>query len=340
MRLIKILYWLLGLGLLVVVVSQVNPSDVWAEASGIGWGMAVVLGLYFSAFLIDSFTWLMAMEGVPPSARWLYRCFKVRMVGEVFNNVIPAAGIGGEPLKADLVKKHYGVGYREGIASLILAKTINTVSMVAFLAIGFVLIWGSDDLDMNYKLAGGAGLLVFVVGTVLFYAIQRWKMTTLAGTWLARFRFARRLEGGLHHIHDMDERLMRFYTAHRARFAGALFLAWINWVLGAVEIYFVLAFLGHPVSMAEAWIIEAAAQLVRNALFFIPLSLGAQEGAFLVVCAAITGSPTLGLAVAVVRRMREVLWLLWGATLGGIYALRSGLGAPDADTNADGGPIP
>jgi hypothetical protein len=35
-----------------------------------------------------------------------------------------------------------------------------------------------------------------------------------------------------------------------------------------------------------------------------------------VVCAALTGSPTLGLAVALVRRVREIIWIVWGLGLG------------------------
>lgn len=328
MRAVKILYWLLGLALLVAVVSQVDVVEVWNHASQVGWGLTVLLALYFTAFVIDSYTWQMAMEGVSLGPRWLYRCFKVRMVGEVFNTVIPAAGMGGEPVKAELLKKHYGLGYREGIASIILGKTINMLSMVIFLAMGFALMWSSEALGASYKLIGGAGLAAFIVGGGLFYAVQRWKVTSLAGTWLARFSFARRLDEVLHHISDMDERLVRFYTAHRGRFLAALFLAWINWVLGAAEVYYAMIFLGHPVTWAEAWIIEAAAQLVRNGLFFIPATIGAQEGTFLVVCAAITGSPPLGVAVAVVRRFREVTWLAWGAALGGIFALRSASAPP------------
>ena len=111
-------------------------------------------------------------------------------------------------------------------------------------------------------------------------------------------------------------------------------LAFVNWLLGAVEIYYTLLFLGHPISWADAWIIEAVAQLVRTGTFFIPASIGAQEGAFLLVCGAITGSPTLGVSVSVVRRLREVIWIVWGFTLGSILSMKPGL-VPEGD--GDGG---
>jgi uncharacterized protein (TIRG00374 family) len=322
LRLAKFAYLLFGVGLLVLVAVQVDLGEVWDEARRVGWGMLWLLLLYFAAFLIDSYTWQMALVEVPLGPRWLYRTWKVRMVGEVFNTVIPAAGMGGEPVKAELLKKYYGIGYRESMASLILGKTINTVAMVLFLAMGFVLMWGIPQLGPAFHWVAGLGLGAFAVGTWLFYAVQRWRISSLAGTWLARFRVARRLEDVLHHIHDMDERLVRFYTRYRLRFVLALVLAWLNWVLGAVEIYYMMEFLGRPVSLAEAWVIESAAQLVRAGAFLIPAGIGAQEGTFLVVLTAMTGSPALGAAVAVVRRFREVLWLAWGVLLGFLFSLQ------------------
>ncbi|MEO5336931.1 MAG: lysylphosphatidylglycerol synthase domain-containing protein [Magnetospirillum sp. WYHS-4] len=319
LRLARILYWLLALGLLGLVLFQVDLAAAWDQAWQVGWGMLWLLALYFAAFLIDSYTWQMALVEVSLGPRWLYRTWKVRMVGEVFNTVIPAAGFGGEPVKAELLKKHYGIDYRAGAASLILAKTINTLALVLFLAVGFALMWGAPQLGSAFHWVAAAGLGAFALGAWLFYAVQRWQASSLAGTWLAGFRFARRFDDALHHVRDMDERLMRFYTRYKGRFAGALFLAWVNWALGAVEIYYTLLFLGHPVTLAEAWIIESATQLVRAGAFFIPAGIGAQEGTFLVILAAMTGSPTLGAAVAVVRRFREVLWLVWGALLGFLF---------------------
>ena len=64
-------------------------------------------------------------------------------------------------------------------------------------------------------------------------------------------------------------------------------------------------------SFWEAWITEATEQLVRAGLFFISAGIGAQEGAFLLICTVITGLSVLGSAMFVVCRIREVLWILW-----------------------------
>lgn len=322
MRHLKFAYLLIGIAILALVVGEIELEEVAALVVRVGWGIAAVVGVYFLAFVIDSFTWQMALTGVPLDAVWLYRMWKVRMVGEVFNTVLPAAGMGGEPVKAVLLKKHYGVGYREGTASLILAKTINMIALVVFLSVGFVLMAYSPALPGSYKSAAGLGLGAFALGIFLFFAIQRLKISSVAGSWIGRRRLGRRIEGLLHHIRDMDDRLAGFYSGHGVRFAGAIGLALVNWLLGAVEIYVTMIFLGRPISLADAWIIESAAQLVRAGTFFIPASIGAQEGVFLLVYGAMTGSPALGAAVAVVRRLREIIWILWGLLLGSIYTFK------------------
>ena len=48
-----------------------------------------------------------------------------------------------------------------------------------------------------------------------------------------------------------------------------------------------------------------------------------------------TGSPALGVAVAVVRRIREIVWIVWGMGLGLMYTLKP---AAEPVTAAEGKP--
>ncbi len=312
MRLFKIIFLIAGLVLLGWVIRETNLEETFDLVSQIGFGFLLVLFTYFLAFLFDSVTWQMTVLSAPLNAKWLYRFFQMRLAGEAFNNTLPAASMGGEPLKAVLLKTHFGIGYREGVASLILARTINTVSLFLFLMVGFILMLESAVLDQKYNSIAGIGLGVLTVLIALFYAVQRFKVASRSSEALSKNKWFHWLNGVLHHIKDVDEKLVEFYTAHHARAALAFVLAFTNWILGVAEIWITMFFLGHPISLTDAWIIEAVAQLVRASTFFIPASIGAQEGAFLIIGTAVTGSPTLGFAIAVVRRAREIIWVAWG----------------------------
>ncbi len=319
----KAIFIVAGLGLLAAVFSGVDTGKVWDSAASVGWGMLVVLGLYLLAFSIDSVSWLLALTWAPLNSRWGWRTWAVRMVGETYNNIIPAASMGGEPVKAVLLKRHYGVPYHDSTASLILAKTINMVGLCLFLAVGFALMMQSPKLSEAYKHTAGVGFVALMVATALFFAVQRYRIGSVASGWLGRRMLSDKIDAIVTQIRSMDETLVQFYTRHRPRLVGALALAFFNWVLGVAEIYYVLWLLDAPITWAEAWIIEAVAQMVRSGTFFIPLSIGAQEGVFLLVAGTITGAPELGLSVGLIRRCREMIWIAWGYVLGVWYTSRT-----------------
>ena len=317
MKNLKFLYLLIGLGLLALVLAHTDLGQLWDQTVLVGWGIGVILAIYLAAFILDSISWQLALLSLNFDLSNTYKIWKIRMVGEAVNNTTPLATMGGEPVKAVLLKKHFSMGYREGTASLIIAKTTNLLALVVFLVAGFGFMIATEALPSSYNLVAGAGLVAFTAGILLFFLVQRYKISSLAGTWIARTRLGRFLEDLLHHVHDMEDRLIHFYICHSRRFLLALALALANWVIGALELYVTLWFLGHPVTFSEAWIIEAIAQLVRSGAFFIPGALGVQEGAFMIVIEAMTGRGVLGLAVAMIRRFREIVWIAWGMLLGG-----------------------
>ena len=73
MRLLKTLYFLIGVALLATVLMQIDGGEVMARVREVGWGLAVVLGLYFAAFSIDSLTWLLTLTSITLSVKGLYR---------------------------------------------------------------------------------------------------------------------------------------------------------------------------------------------------------------------------------------------------------------------------
>ena len=311
-RRLKFLLLAIGMGLVIFILSEMNFRETIQLLHRIQFGFVFILFLYFLAFLIDTFTWQLTLKEIPLTATWIYRFFKMRLAGEAFNNLTPFAGMGGEPVKAMLLKQYYGIGYRDGIASLILTKTINVVALILFLVIGFLFVLDSTDLNIKYKTAAGVGLTTFSIGVILFFLVQRLRVTSSTGGFLFRLGMQTRVLGAIKHIKTVEDRLVAFYVEQRIRLIWALVFALGNWILGAFEIFYTMQFLGYPVSMVDAWIIEAITQLVRAGTFFIPASIGAQEGVLVVIGAAITGSTTAGFTTAIVRRIREVIWITWG----------------------------
>ena len=316
MQKVRIAFLLVGVALLGVIVVNTDMAGALRLVSQVGWGIALPLLVFFVTFLGDTVCWQITLRGVPPGARWFFRLWAVRMIGEAFNNTLPAAGLGGEPVKAVLLKRHFGLDYAEGTASLFAAKTVNMIALVAFLAAGLVLMLREDRVPVELQWAGGLGLAVLAGSIVGFFAVQRFGVSSLSLKWLTGRTGGRRLSAALAPVAAVEACFEAFYARSHARFAAALAVALAVWVFSIAEVYAALALLGYPISWTEAWIVEAAVQLVRAVAFFIPAGLGALDGTLLVLCTIFTGAPTAGAAVVLLRRLRDILWIGAGFGLG------------------------
>ena len=316
-KVVKWLFLIFGLGMLALAINETSVEETILHLTKISWqGILVVLVLYSLAFLIDTITWTITIISLPVNMYSIWKTFLVRIVGEAFNNTIPAGGVGGEPVKAILLKAKLGIGYRDGAVSLVLAKTINMLALSLFLILGFLIMMSSSKLSTDAKQVALFGLIGIVTLTALFFLIQNVYFATRVSRFFTSLRLGYKFKAIHEHIKDFDKQISHFYRSFTGRFGLSIILAIINWLLGVVEIYIAMHFLGSPVSWAEAYIIESVTQMVRLGTFFIPMSLGAQEGAFLLVVSAITGSSSIGLALGIVRRIREIIWIGLGLLVG------------------------
>ncbi|MDR3528573.1 MAG: lysylphosphatidylglycerol synthase domain-containing protein [Rhizomicrobium sp.] len=79
------------------------------------------------------------------------------------------------------------------------------------------------------------------------------------------------------------------------------------WFLGSLETYVVFALLHHPVTLAEAVVIDSLANTLKTFAVFIPAAAGVQEGAYVLICAALGIGAAPAMAFSLARRARELL---------------------------------
>jgi uncharacterized protein (TIRG00374 family) len=310
MKLFRLLFLALGLGLFGLVLAQADLNAVADHVGRLGWAGALgIPAVSLLPTLADTWSWQIVFTPPRPGWGWFIKLWKVRMVGAAIGKLTPAVGLAGEPVKAMILKRIYALRYREGVASLLIAKTANLMAFVVFVAIGMTLAFAGNRLPEGYRVLAAAGFAVLAIGIGGMFAVQRLRMLSALGTWFSRRQLGRRIGRILHHLDDLDDRLMHAYTRDRARFLAATFLAVLHWVLGAVELYLIFWFLGHSITVSEAIVVATMVDLVRAGTFFIPASIGAEEATLALVVTSITGEAGLGLAVAFVRRYRELLWI-------------------------------
>lgn len=324
---------LLGGLLLAGVVRDTDLGEVWRHLAHLGaGGIAALLAVHAARTLADATSWLLTLPSVRPSPRWVWRAWTVLLAASALELVTP---LGGEPMKAVVLKRHYGVPYTETGASLVLTRTTDMLAVILFVGLGGWLVLGTGLLPRAEELTGLAGFGVFVLAAVCFVTAQRTHGFSRIAARLGGLRFGRRLGdraiAALAPLTAVEDVLIEFYTRRRARLGLSVAAALAELTLGAIADWLALSLLGHPATLHDALVIQSVVLLVTTTLFFVPANLGTQEGALVLICGALLGSPALGLALAAIRRARDLVWIGGGLVIGSAFSMSLPDTVPDSE---------
>lgn len=308
-RIVRVIFLLVGLGLIALLLTQVEVGAVQTHIREMGWSFPLILLPYAAVYLCDTLGWRYAFGRPPPVS--FPTLFLIRSAGEAINNLTPFAYMGGEPIKAHLLTRSQ-VPIVEGMAASILAKLIITMAQFVFVLLGgTIAISYLADREILWGLAVillGAGVLL--VG--LTYGLRRGLFVRLHRV-LTRWRVGLPLLRSVQEqMRRLDDTIIAMYRLHRRRLLLALFFHFLGWMLGTLEVFAIFAAVGRPIGLPEALAIEALVSVAKGVAFFIPGSLGVQEGGNVLLFAAFGFSTGLGLTFSLVRRVREVLWISLG----------------------------
>jgi len=270
----------------------------------------MVLLFYVVIFGLDTLGWKFALRPQVQSRIPWARLFRARLAGEAVNYVTPTAWIGGEPVKAWILSRRHGVPIQDGMASVVIAKTTFTLSMVLFIVIGLVVTVVTQPVSPALMRWVWVILPILTVLIGLFVGVQFLQPFRRGLEILSRLLpWFRKVETKMH---EWDRSIVSFYRQAPSSVFWSLGFHFLGWLAGAVEVYLILHFLHLPVSWATAFSIEALWVLLRSGAFLIPASIGASEGFLLLICSGLGVSSVTGLALGLIRRAREITWMSLG----------------------------
>jgi putative membrane protein len=325
MRYVRFGLLLLGVTVFAFVVARSDPTAVRSSLSRLSWGLAIVLVLPHSMVTIfDTLGWRFAFLRDAVAFRAL---LPARLAGEAVNMATPTAALGGEAVKAWLLRGH--VPLDESLPSVVISKTTITIAQGVFLLLGVAL--AGPTLPPDSPLLYGMQWLLALETVALagFVIAQAQGLLGWSGRVLSRLG---RLQAFVGHdvLLRVDGGLKQFYRDEPRRLLLSIVCHLIAWLLGAVETYWILRLLGVEVSLMTATVIEAFGAAVRVAAFPIPAGLGALEGGYVATFAALGLGSAAGLSFSLVRRLREALWVGIGLiAFAGMRAKASGRSSRD-----------
>ncbi len=312
MKILRLLLPGLGLLLLGYLVGTLGLRQILDNLLVMRWWFPAVLALAFLWHVTNSIAWGFAF---PPDAfrPRLRTLFMAKLAGEAVNQLTPLANIGGEPLKAFLLKQQFPVS--RSLAAVVVNKTAQIFTGLMFTLVGLGLVVAHWDLPQALPLPVKAGLGVLGLLAAAMMAALYIKHRSMFSSLLAVFRAvglgdfaARQMDSAVR----TDASIGRFYGEHKARFALVMFFHALGWLLGACETYVILEALGAGTDFEIAFLITALTVLINSLFFFMPSNIGVLEGGGVFLFLTLGLNPALGLSLAIVKRMRKIIWISIG----------------------------
>ena len=289
---------LAGLVLATYLVVDQGLAEVMDGVGKIGWGILPVLLIHLLQMVLTGLGWFCFFDasGYRGSSAGV---ILLRWIREGINSLLPTVQIGGEVVSIRLLMLRGMSGGTAG-ATIVLDLTMEIVSQFLFTLIGLLLLihGGYAGPVVGWVILG---MIISVPVILSFLLAQNHGLFRLLEQLIERSSL---LSGNpLEGLHDSIQSLYR----RRVALLSSCGLHLLSWLIGAFEVWVILYCIGTPVSLSQALVLESLGQAVRSAVFFIPGGLGVQEASYLLFGMIYGLPPEQGLALSLLKRVREVL---------------------------------
>lgn len=349
-RVLVALRWIataIALAVFVNVVATADLGRAWGLVSRIGPPIALVALPYLLIIGFDALAWRWVFAILGRDLAF-HRLFSVRLATEAILLSFPGGAILAETLKPWLLLRREGVPVAETTATLAAKKVLLVSTQSLYLGAAAILGWAGLLAISEVLLRGPAlpwmilavavALLVasaLMLATFLYGALGARTHGLLARVPVARFRafIAERRAG----FEETDGHLAAVFGAHLGKLAACAIPFVLSWLAETLESWTILTLLGARLGFVEVMSFEAVVSLMRSIVFFVPAGLGVQDvgymaalraiyavgaGASGAFAGAVPDPTTLGAAFVVVKRAKEVFWIVIGYGL--LAMVRSG----------------
>ncbi len=320
---IKIVLLFLGFFILYFLIKKIGLTAITDQIISMGWAF---LFLMFFPILIQqllfALAWQYSLNGRVPG---FLKVFFANIAGESVSYITPGTLIGGEPVRAFLLRHHAGA--HSSTASVIISRTTRAISMVMFVVISLLVFLYFYQMPVVIEASLGVVLALLSAGILIFLYLQKKGIFSNLMTWVNRIRLPERInrkknhfiEEKGHHLLKLDDQLINFYKTESGRFYFSVSVSVIGWTIGAIEIYLFLKFLGMPVSLMTAFTIEALSLVINTCFLFMPAGIGTQEAGKVFIFKLLGMLAETGLTIGLLRRMRELVWAFMGLGICAFY---------------------
>jgi glycosyltransferase 2 family protein len=309
-RRIETIIILLALLFYVWFLRRFGLSEVLTYLQLVGWGLVFTIALEAVARVANTLGWRVTVPNYPKGLRFS-QLFVARIAGESIDYVTPSAQLGGQFVMALMVRRKLAM--EVGLATVAVAALAEMLGQIGFVSSALLMTVRFEGRIHSFMLPtlGGLAIAIGLAGGFLYVQLKR----PFSHLWRAAARL-NLPELASPEIRaaaaDADTLLVDFYLHHRGRLIASIACYLVAWSMGPLEIFIYLKLLGQAATWTVVLLVEALGLLIERATFLVPAKLVSQEGGKALILSMLGYPVDVGFAVGFLRRMKEMVWVLFG----------------------------
>jgi len=302
-HLIAIAAALAGAALFTYAVRRAGVAEIVEAVRRVGWGLVLILVIAGLRFLIRAQCWRWCLP--PGTVFRLPRALAAFLAGDAIGNVTPLGLLASEPTKVLLTRHHLAT--RESVASLAVENFVYAASVMTMVGIGLIVLAVNVAMPAGWRIAVAAAVVAMGGGGAVALRAMR-------GTWDASRGARPRWRERLATIRD---EAVRFSGGHPERLWRVFALDLAFHALAVLEVFITLRWLlgDRSPTLVQAIVFEALNRVITAAFKFVPFRVGIDEASAGALAPVLSVNPAAGVALAVVRKVRNLSWAAIGVAL-------------------------
>ncbi|MFA5051632.1 MAG: lysylphosphatidylglycerol synthase transmembrane domain-containing protein [Patescibacteria group bacterium] len=300
-----------GITLFVGVILKVGLPSIWqtiVDFSFAKW--FVILFLYALAFFITQYRWYLILRSLGQPVK-LSQILPAKIVGFSVDYITPSPNVGGEAIRAMVLKKDAGVPLSDGLASVIIDKLMDFSYALPFLlfSIFYVLI----KFSLSWKLIAG---LLFIsllfIFLIAFFYYRTLRARDFFGSIIRFFQLHKLsfVAKVMDKIGAFELIVIKFFRHDRRTLYRGLGLSVLGGIVTLSAMWSIMLFLGLPATFLD--VILVSTLTVVTFLLPIPGSFGSTETGEALIFSLIGFSPESGVAFSLIFRSVDFLKVVIG----------------------------
>lgn len=270
---------------------------------------------FIAIAIIGTLRWKIIIESQNSHKISFIKILRAKLAGFAVSYITPSVLVGGEPVRAYMIKEEAGCDWEKSFASVVIDQAIYFFTLFLFMTMGFLFL--ADHFSLPVSIFYGFGVIVFATFLIFYLFYFRlinsnsdghgFFMFIIKTTRLDKINFIKKKE---QNIQRTEEIIARFFKKENGAFIKAFALAILEVIIYLIMIWIIILYLDKAVDFTHS--ISIFFMLTLANFVPIPGSLGSFEASLTFIFNLLNLGKSNGFTFSLIFRIINIALVLIG----------------------------